>query len=260
VDLTFLYPAYNRASLFIATLDSHLDQVGRTVIPYEIVVVDDGSSDGLLELVQDYRARSLPLRYFRIDTSRFVDYPIYKTSQGANNPALAINVGIRRALGNWLVFSSPEVTLSNNYDLEGFYTFTQQGHSESTALLCDVWDEGFQSFICGGPDQRPFHFLAIYNRDFVTSIGGMEEAYVSGWGYEDTEFLDRVRRHGLTMLFDRSLTGCHQAHPRAEFSEASAAFGCSGVLYHQHAGDQKRMVANAGRDWGSESLIVNRWP
>ena len=259
MDLTFIYPAFNRANLFRATLESHLVQEGRSEIPYEIVVVDDGSEDNLFGLVQEYYARFLPIRYIEINVD-CLDYPIYKTSTGANNPGPAINTGIRAAQGTWVVLSSPETILSDSADLMLLQEFTKQEHYKSTSLLGDVWDDGFQAFICGGPDHREFPFLAVYNRSFLIEIGGMEEAYVSGWGFEDTEFLNRMKKYGSLTLFDRRIKGTHQAHPRAEFSEARNAFVRSEAMYKQHESDPDRKVANLGHDWGSSNLIVKEWP
>lgn len=57
--VSVIVPAYNRAHLIVATLESALAQ---TYTPLEIIVVDDGSSDGTPEVVQRFGA---PVRYVR---------------------------------------------------------------------------------------------------------------------------------------------------------------------------------------------------
>ena len=57
LDLSVVVPAYNRAGLIARALDSVAAQ---TVLPREIVVVDDGSSDGTPDVVASW-AESAPL-------------------------------------------------------------------------------------------------------------------------------------------------------------------------------------------------------
>ncbi len=54
-----IIPAYNRAALIGRTLDSVLAQPGE---PAEVIVVDDGSTDGTPAVVERYGARVTLLR------------------------------------------------------------------------------------------------------------------------------------------------------------------------------------------------------
>src|ERR1700693_5007611 len=64
VSISVIIPTWNRAALLQQALESLADQSIRQD-EYELVVVDDGSSDETPEVCQAAAAR-LPLRYFRI--------------------------------------------------------------------------------------------------------------------------------------------------------------------------------------------------
>ncbi len=53
--LTVIVPLYNKARYVIEALDSILKQ--NTNYPYRIIVADDGSTDGSVEIVEDYQKR-----------------------------------------------------------------------------------------------------------------------------------------------------------------------------------------------------------
>ena len=83
LDVSVVIPTYNRADWLPRTLASILDQ---TLEPMEVIVVDDGSTDGTEVL-----ARSFPptVRYSRIENS---------------GVCRARNVGVSLARGPWLAF------------------------------------------------------------------------------------------------------------------------------------------------------------
>ena len=83
LDVSVVIPTYNRAGWLPRTLASILEQ---TLEPMEVIVVDDGSTDGTEAL-----ARSFPptVRYSRIENS---------------GVCRARNVGVSLARGSWLAF------------------------------------------------------------------------------------------------------------------------------------------------------------
>ncbi len=82
--VSIVIPTYNRATMVCEAIDSVL---GQTYTDFEILVVDDGSTDGTGEMLQSrYGA---PVRYF------------YQENQGR---AVARNQGIRLSEGEYLVF------------------------------------------------------------------------------------------------------------------------------------------------------------
>lgn len=88
VQVTFLIPTWNRATLLARAVNSVLTEREAKCGIVEVVVVDDGSSDATPHLMETYAADTR-VRYLRQAENRGV--------------AAARNVGIRAALGSWIV-------------------------------------------------------------------------------------------------------------------------------------------------------------
>jgi len=83
--VSVIIPAYNRAHTIVRALNS---VTGQTLQDFEIVVVDDASTDNTAEIVRDYGDERI--RYLRHDTNRFA--------------AAARNTGIEAATGKYVAF------------------------------------------------------------------------------------------------------------------------------------------------------------
>ena len=81
--VSVVIPTYNSSQFIVETLESVFAQ---TYKDYEIIVVDDGSTDNTKEVLQPYTSR---IKY------------IYKENGG---PASARNVGIKSAQGEYIAF------------------------------------------------------------------------------------------------------------------------------------------------------------
>ena len=101
VDISVNLCTYNRCEMLRDTLNSLLHQQTEGEFLYEIVIVDDGSTDETPLLVQDIIEHScIPIRYFREERV---------------GVAAARNRGIRESRGEWIAFIDDDETAEPNW-------------------------------------------------------------------------------------------------------------------------------------------------
>lgn len=180
--LSVIIPAYNEERFIAATLRSvHAALAG---VPYEIVVVDNGSSDGTVRLAEAHGARVVAQRGGTIGAVR--------------------NAGARHARGSLLVFIDADVTLTSLW---------RPALGEVTRLL-DAAPRTLAGSMCSVPagagwiervwfapqaDESLSHLGSahlIVKRAFFHEIGGFDETLRTG---EDYELCMRVLRGGGAM-------------------------------------------------------------
>jgi len=94
---SFVIPTYNRAHCILNSISSILNQ---STINYEILIVDDGSTDGTEYIIMNH-LHSDKIKYYH-----------YEKNQGAN---FAKNLGALKANGEYLIFlDSDDILASQN--------------------------------------------------------------------------------------------------------------------------------------------------
>ncbi len=100
VLISMIMPTYNRGYCICKAIDSLLRQKGSD---YELIIVDDGSSDGTKELVRDKYS-------WQIEQGIIVYVEI--KHKGA---AVARNVGLKKAKGEWIGYLDSDNEMSENF-------------------------------------------------------------------------------------------------------------------------------------------------
>ncbi len=111
--VSIIIPTYNYGKFICEAIDSILNQ---TFKDYEIIIVDDGSTDNTEEIIKKYEDK---INYF------------YKTNNG---PASARNLGIQNATGDYICFlDSDDIFLPNKLEIQ--VNLLRSPSSSKTALL-----------------------------------------------------------------------------------------------------------------------------
>jgi len=196
MDLTIVIPTYNRMDLLSRLLDSIVFAFSRiqTSIVYEVLVVDDGSTDGT-ECISD----SHSVRLHRIQNS---------------GPATARNVGIEAASGKLMLFLDDDCVVDSNLgnaigeilgEIESFDIGCGviQYFSHRSSLIARYLSEtrflgqGAQVQSGGGLENAIFPTACLLvSKAFLDSTGLRFEEGFPGPGGEDDLFSIEAQRKG----------------------------------------------------------------
>ena len=211
-SLSVIVPTYNREKVLARALEGYLAQSSPQLI-HELLVVDDGSTDGTESMVREFSARSpFPIRYLR---------------QSNKGPAAARNLGIREARSALVLFTDSDIV--PELDLVEQHIEWHRRNSQLTAAVLGYvtwlpeikatpfmrWYGEVQIFGFGRlrNDQRPsFHFFYTCNvslkTEFLRTCGLFDEEFKSA-ALEDTELGYRLSKRGLEILYNPAAIGYH---------------------------------------------------
>lgn len=160
---SIILPTYNRGDLLIHAINSILSQ---EFSDYEIIVVDDGSTDNTKDLVKDLARNNQGISYF------------FKENE---ERSIARNHGIMKASGKYISFLDSDDQLYSNhlkvaYELLKRNNFPEVGHlgyefiddSGHSVLVRNEFDETFQEKLI---HENIIHGNAIFiRRDIATEV------------------------------------------------------------------------------------------
>lgn len=198
MELSVVVPTYNQAGLLRHCMRSVVDQT-LNAATYEIIVVDDGSTDGTREVLEEFRSRVTPV--------------LLEVNRGRS---AARNAGVAAAGAPRIVFIDSDVVVRP--DFLHWHLVTHRKHGSRivcrgpVVLLYDVDEATTRRSIraVGSPA-----FLDTANASLEKSAlleaGGFDESF-PGYGWEDFELGLRLKRAGIRRVFCPEATAFH-VHP-----------------------------------------------
>ena len=199
--VSVIIPAYNAAATIAGTIDS---VVGQSFHDFEIICVDDGSTDGTLAIIRQYA-----------DGVRLIE-------QANSGPAAARNNGARHSSGEYLAFLDADdvwtpqfldrgvAALDADRSLSLVYCNCALADSEGVALDTSIVGKGF--------DHAPslnelltqlwpiMPSAAIVRRTAYDACGGYRDALKgASFRFEDVDFWIKMREQGPFGYIDEPL-------------------------------------------------------
>jgi glycosyltransferase involved in cell wall biosynthesis len=201
--ISVIMPVYNGA----ATLDRAIRSVRAQLFPdWEVVAVDDGSTDGSLEILNRWAAEDHRIRFIRLEENSGVS--------AARNAAIGI------ARGDWIAYLDQD----DEYYRDYLAQVGQLGQQADVLMFC--YDFCYED---GPPRGRPTvwepqrirrHLFSIsiscplgvaHRRQLWEKVGGFNEL----WCIEDWDFWKRMARTGATFAFLSQKSGLYHVRPQS---------------------------------------------
>jgi len=220
--VSVVVPTFNRVQELRRVLDA-FEQQRPVDLPFEVVVVDDGSNDGTAEVLASWRSRRFPLRF---------------TRQANGGPARARNRALRIAAGEIVLFGGDDIEPHPDLVAEHVNEHLRRGDPRVAVLGLTKWPEGED---------------VTSTMRHIDGFGGQQFSYAvfdDGAEYDFRHFYTSnvsLRRS----LLDREPDGFSTAFPAAAFEDAELAYRlsrrgmrihyrASALAWHHHRYDARR--------------------
>ncbi len=224
-------PTYNRLPILqkcLRALENQQIPPGSAIAGYEIVLVDDGSTDGTLAWLQEFAA----------------EFPHVRShEQNHQGPAAARNLGVEKACGDTIIFIDSDLVVTENF-LESHAQALTQAESDR------VFTYGRVINTCNfdNPTSEPYKvtdFSAAYFATGNVAISrhwldkaGLFDTRFQLYGWEDLELGVRLKQLGLKLIKCPDAVGYHWHPPFAlaqipNLINKEIERGRMGVLFYQ---------------------------
>lgn len=189
--ISIVIATFNKASLLDKTLASI--RANETDIPYEIIVVDDGSTDHTFEVCKKHS-----VAYIWINGGNY------------RNPSVPRNIGCRAARGKILIMQSDDV-FHESTDVISKLADVKLGEVH----FATVWNyrngKRLENY-CSPENPRPLFFLGSMHKADFWDAGGNDEDFTKP-AYEDA-YLGEIIKRKYKTEWRHDVVGLHQHHSR----------------------------------------------
>ena len=226
-------PTYNRQSILIKCLKALETQKKSNFIKdYEVILVDDGSTDGTLEWLVENATK----------------FPHVKTfSQTHQGPAAARNLGVKQAKGDTIIFIDSELIVTETF-LQAHANALAKGEEKTNSDRLFTYGWVINTCNFDNPTSESYKitdFSAAYfatgnvaiARKWLEKVGLFDTRFQL-YGWEDLELGVRLKQLGLKLVKCPEAVGYHW-HPPFNLEQIPSMIereierGKMGVIFYQ---------------------------
>ncbi|MER3493605.1 MAG: family 2 glycosyl transferase [Mastigocladus sp. ERB_26_2] len=235
VFLSVVIPTYNRKAILekcLRALETQQLRASSSITGYEIILVDDGSTDGTLEWLETHKTEFPHVRTFQQD------------HQG---PAVARNLGIEKAQGDTIIFIDSDLVVTENF-LQAHADALVQGREKLGSDRAFTYGAVINTCNFDHPTSEPYKLTDFSAAFFATGNvaipkhwlekAGLFDTSFQLYGWEDLELGVRLKKLGLTLIKCPQAVGYHW-HPPFSLDQVKSLIdkeiqrGRMGVLFYQ---------------------------
>jgi glycosyltransferase involved in cell wall biosynthesis len=258
-DVSVVIPTHDRIDTLPEVLGALAAQQGAPA--FEVIVVDDGSTDDTPRWLQSRPADDLPLRWVR---------------QENRGPAAARNAGVRLARGRWVAFLGDDTVPSTGWLRRMHGALERRGDDQTAVIGRTEWHlrmhvtpflrhinrngAQFGFALIEDPERVPFNFFYTSNLCLARRLL-VEEPFDEGFPYpawEDIETAYRLERKGMRLCYEPAAEVRHH-HPTdlGRFCRRQESAGFSAVVFYRRHPELGPMLGLAPS--GPPAALGWRW-
>jgi GT2 family glycosyltransferase len=242
---------FNRRELLLCVLDALDRQSVAAEEDFEVIVVDDGSTDGTAAAVQ----------------SRSWAAEIYVLQQSNRGPATARNIGLEAARGDIVIFLDDDLIPEHDFVKEhirshspGVAQRAVLGPALSLSRYSQPWivwqqatyEKVYLAFRRNEIQPTFRHFWSgncSIRRDVLKAVGGFDGSFRYG---EDIELGYRLMRQGVQFAFNMFASGYHHSsRPLRGWMAAHTAYGHYDVRIFEQSQNEKELYRDLAERWNA---------
>jgi len=224
IKYSIILPYYKRPEFESSLVSFAHHYVGRR--DYEIIVIEDIKNELDLEhnkifndIVKKFKG-TIPIVH-------------YVDPHDSFSPCRKYNQGFTKALGEYIIFSSPEIFHESNIldgldklfedDKESYYVCSCRARRFINPILEKYNDHYSGEMIMWYQHSKMrnamFHFCSAISKENFKKVGGFDERYCGGIGFDDESFLERIKLKGIGIIPIDDLVTTHIEHDRTYVDE-----------------------------------------
>lgn len=198
--ISVVMPAYNAEKFIALAIDSILNQ---TFKDFELIIIDDGSTDRTLEIIKSYLNRDSRIRL------------IQNNHGGVSR---ACNLGVQESKYPWIArMDADDIALPQRFEKQVekvnshpnivalgscVHHINSKGEILSINPLGPTTEEEFYNARQAGHAVHLHHPTVILRKEVVLEVGGYDPAFE---GAEDLDLFDRMAKHGILIALPEPL-------------------------------------------------------
>ena len=220
---------YNRRKLLIRTLKS----ITRSAYTdYEVIIVDDASDERIEDLEEDFPFLQV-IRVEKKDKWYISCMPFNRAIAKASGDIVLMQNPECLHVHDVLSYVAGNITDANYismsvYSLNEILTKTLSSRDNLIGYFKTLPQQRVKGYIGwynhSKYNETYYHFCAALTRKNMDELGGFDERFAAGVGFEDDDLVNRITRMGLDKIIADDISVIHQWHPKV-YDLANPAHG-----------------------------------